>query len=227
MAHIKKTSMPTTWPVPRKGKRKRFLAVPSHATKKGISVLFLLRDVLKIARTKKEVRYMTNNKMVEVNAKIRKDEDFPLQVFDVLSLLDKKSDKKSNYRLEIVNKKFSLVEISEKEAGFKIVKIIGKKTLSSEKNKDLVQMNLADGQNILADIKFSVGDSVLIDIKKGSIIKVLELKEGAKIEIIGGKHFGEKGELVGFEKLVRGKDYEIKLEDRIVVLPYKTILVIA
>jgi ribosomal protein S4E len=55
----------------------------------------------------------------------------------------------------------------------------------------------------------------------------LPLKEGAKVEIIVGKHAGEKGELVGFEELTRGRTYVIKLEDKTVSLPYKTILVIA
>ena len=218
MAHIKKTEMPKTWPVPRKGKRKRFVAMPSHATSKGISLLFLLRDVLKVAATRKEAKYMTLNGMVMVNNRIRNDENFPLQVFDVLNLEKAKKD----YRLEIVNKKFSLVEISNKEAESKIVKIIGKKILSEGK----VQMNLDDGQNFLNKDKFSVGDSVILDTKKNTISKVLALKKGAKVEIIGGKHAGEKGELVGFEELVRGRNYEIKLKNRTVRLPYKTILVI-
>lgn len=218
MAHIKKTVMPKTWPIPRKGRGKRFVAVPSHATSKGISILFLLRDVLKIAKTKKEARYMTLNGMVKVNNQIRKDENFPVQVFDSLNL-----DKAGlNYRLDIVNKKFSLTEISAKEAESKIVKISGKKTLG--KNK--VQMNLDDGQNFISKEKFLVGDSVVLDTKKEKIVKILPLKKGAKIEVVAGKHAGEKGELVGFEDLVRGKNYEIKLEDRIVKLPYKTIFVV-
>ena len=134
--HIKKTKMPTTWPVPRKGKKKRFIAVPSHSVTKGISVLFLLRDVLKIARTRKEARHMTLNEMVKVDNKVRKDENFPVQVRGILSL-DKA---KLNYRLEIFNKKFRLVEISEKEAKTKIVKIVGKTILSGNK----IQMNLDD-----------------------------------------------------------------------------------
>jgi len=67
--HIKKTQIPKSWPVLRKGKK--FVAVPSHATTKGITLLFLLRDVLKIAKTRKEARYMTLNGMVKVNNKIR------------------------------------------------------------------------------------------------------------------------------------------------------------
>lgn len=217
--HIKKTEMPKSWPIPRKGKRKRFVAVPSHATSKGISLLFLLRDVLKLADTRKEARYMTLNGMVKVNNQLRKDENFPVQVFDSLNL----EKAKVNYRLEIINKKFQLVEISDKEAETKIVKIIGKKVLG--KNK--IQMNLDDGQNILSKEKFSVGDSILLNTKESKIVKVLPLKEGAKVEIIAGKHAGEKGKLVGFEELVRGRNYQIKLEDKTVSLPYKTILVIA
>ena len=83
MAHIKKTKMPKTWPVPRKGKGKRFVAVPSHNANKGISLLFLLRDVLKIAKTRKEVRVMTLGGMVKINNKVRADENFPVNVLDM------------------------------------------------------------------------------------------------------------------------------------------------
>lgn len=219
MAHIKKTQMPKSWPVPRKGKRKRFVAVPSHATSKGISLLFLLRDVLKLAKTRKEARYMTLNGMVEVNNKVRKDENFPVQVFDTLTF----AKAKLNYRLEIVNKKFSLAEISAKDAETKIVKITGKKVIG----KDKIQMNLDDGQNILTKEKFSVGDSVLLNTKENKIVKILPLKEGSTVEIILGKHAGEKGKIEGFEELIRGKSYVIKLKDKTVSLPYRTILVIA
>jgi len=211
--------MPKAWPVPRKGGKKRFVAVPSHATSKGISLLFLLRDVLKIAKTRKEAKHMTFNGMVKINNTVRKDENFPVQVFDTVNL----EKAKLNYRLEIVNKKYSLVEISAKEAETKIVKIVGKKTIGEDK----IQMNLDDGQNVLTKEKFSVGDSVVLNTKENKIVKVLPLKEGAKIEVILGKHAGEKGELVGFDELTRGRTYQIKLEDKTVSLPYKTILVMA
>jgi len=218
MAHIKKTKMPTSWPVPRKGRGKRFIAVPSHAVSQGISLLFLLRDVLKIVKTRKEARYMTLNGMVKVNNIIRKDENFPVRVFDSLNL----EAANLNYRLQIINKKFSLIKISDKEAENKIVKISGKKILKG----NATQMNLDDGQNVLTKEKFSIGDSVVFNSKEKKIVKILPLKEGAKVEVITGKHVGDRGELVGFEELVRGRSYLIKLNDKTVSLPYKTILVI-
>jgi small subunit ribosomal protein S4e len=193
--------------------------VPSHATSKGISLLFLLRDALKLVKTRKEAKYMTLNGMVKVNNKVRHDENFPVQVLDVVNL----EKAKLNYRLEIVNRKFNLKEVSGKDADTKIVKISGKKVIG----KDKIQMNLDDGQNIITKEKFSVGDSVLLDTKNDKIEKILPLKEGANVEIVIGKHAGEKGKLEGFEELTRGKNYIVKLEDKTVSLPYRTILVIA
>ena len=210
--------MPTTWPLPRKNHKKKFISVPSHASSKCISVLFILRDVLKLAKTRKEARYMTLTGYVKVNNKVRTDEDFPVQVFDVISL----EKAKLNYRLEIVNKKFHLTEISDKEAQTKIVKICGKKILNGGK----VQMNLDDGQNIISKDKFSVGDSVLLNTKENKIEKILSLKEGAEVEIILGKHAGNKGKLIRFENLVNGRSYVVKLNDKEVSLPFKTLLVI-
>jgi len=218
MAHIKRTKMPKTWPFPRKKKSQRFVAVPSHLPSEGVSVLFILRDILKIAKTRKEARYMTLNGLVKVNHKIRKDENFPVGVFDVLTL----EKEKKNYKLEIVNKKFKLKEVEGSDADRKIVKIIGKKILSSSK----VQMNLGDGSNFITKHKFSVGDSVVINTKENKIEKILELGKGAKVEVILGKHAGERGEFLRFEELERGRDFVVKLKKGESVLPYKSILVV-
>jgi len=214
--HIKRSKMPKTWPVPRKGTK--FVASSSHASKNGIPLLFVLRDLLKIAKTRKEAKHLILNKDVKVNHKIVRDEVFPLQVFDVLNL--EKAGK--NYVLQIVNRKFVLKEVSGKEAGKKVVKIAGKKVLPGKK----IQMNLRDGRNYVFDKDFSVGDSAIIDTEKNNIVKVLPLKEGANLEIILGKHAGEKGKLEEIKDLARGKVYRVKLKEQEVELPFKTILVI-
>src|SRR3989338_2289672 len=120
MVHLKKNKMPRTWPVQRK--KDKFVAVPSHATSKGISILFLLRDILNIAKTRKEAKFMTLNGLVKVNDIIRKNENFPVQVNDSFSLV--KSEE--YYRLEIMNKRYTLKKISEKDSQIKIIKILEK-----------------------------------------------------------------------------------------------------
>ena len=210
--------MPKAWPIPRKERTMRYIATPGHSVKKSIPLLFILRDILKIAKTRKEVRHFVLAGDVKINNQIRKNEAFPVQVFDVINL----EKTKKNYRLEIVNRKFELKEISGKEADKKIVKISGKKIL--DKNK--VQMNLEDGQNFVAKEKFSVGDSAVVNTKENKIEKILSLKDGANIEVISGKHAGEKGKLKAIENLARENVYIIKLKESEVTLPFKTILVI-
>ena len=218
MAYMRRSKMPRAWPVPRKGKGQRYIALPSHSVSKGISLLFLLRDILKIGQTRKEVKHFVQAGDVKVNGIVRKDENFPLQIFDIMSL-----DKiKKNYKLEIVNRKFQLKEVPAKEVGKKVVKISGKKIVSG----GAVQMNLEDGQNLIVKEKFGVGDSIVLNTIDHKVEKVLALKEGANVEIILGKHAGEKGKLKGFEKLKRGKNAIIKLEKGEVSLPLKTLLVI-
>ena len=214
--HLKRTEMPKEWPIARKGSK--YIAVATHAKTKSLPLLFIVRDILKLARTRKEVEYMTRNKEVKINNKARKEDTYPVQVFDTIQF--EKTGK--NYRLIISNRKFKLEEVSAKEAERKVVKIVGKKLLGGKK----IQMNLQTGENFLSNEKFFVGDSVILNTKQNKIEKVLSLKEGANVEVIVGKHAGQKGKLKTIETLARQKVYHIKLNDKEAVLPFKAILVV-
>jgi len=217
--HIKKSEMPTTWPIARKPNKKRFIAVPSHARSKGITILYILRDVLKIAATRTEAKRILLNGDVKINGVARKDEKFTVQVFDKVSL----EKVKKYYRLNILNRKFSLEEVSKEMADEKVAKVIGKVVIDSKH----IQMNLEDGTNFITKEKFNVGDSALVNFKSKKIDRILPLKKDANVEIISGKHAGEKGKLISFEELVRGKNYKVKLEDgHEVTLPLKTFFVV-
>lgn len=212
----KRNSMPREWPVERKGTK--YITLSNHSSVKSIPLLVVLRDILGIAKTKREAKYILFNEEIKVNNKIRKDEKYPVQAFDSIHI--EKLGK--NYKMIIENKKFKLVEVSDAESNKKIIKIIGKKLLG----KGVLQMNLEDGQNILTKDKFSVNDSIVMNTKDNKIVKILPLKEGANIEVISGKHAGEKGKLKSINVLERGKKYLIKLKEKEVELPIKTILVI-
>ena len=216
--HTKRSTMSKTWPVERKNTKKRFVARARHSSNNAISLLALMRDVLGIASSRKEVKKIVYQGDVLVNGIVRKDDVFPVNAFDTISL--EKLGK--YYRLDIINKKFSLTEIDAKEAGERIFKIAGKKILGKGK----VQMNLEGGINLVYDKAFNVGDSVIYSCKDKKITKVIPLKKGSKVEIISGKHAGEEGVINEIAELKRGKVYEIKLEDKVVELPYKTLLVV-
>jgi len=103
---------------------------------------------------------------------------------------------------------------------FKISKIINKKILKGKK----IQLNLGDGRNFLSDIKCSVNDSVLIDLKKRKIEKCLPLKEKAEILVFAGKHSGKKGKINKMD--LKKKTAELLFKDGKINVLIKQLIVI-
>ena len=213
--HTKRTSMPKEWPVERKGSK--YILVADHAKKSGVPVLFIIRNLLKLARTRKETKHILHEGYVKVNGKVRKSEGFPVKIFDIIEF-DKLG---KSYKLDIKNNKFILKEVSGKETERKTIKISGKKVIG--KNK--IQINLEDGHNFISKENCSVGDSVVISTKEGKIEKVLKLKEGAKLYVVSGKHSGEEGKLKEVDSKQKIKRFVVQLKDKTVELPLKTIMV--
>lgn len=190
MGHLKRQSVSKNWPIIRKGNT--FVVKP--ISKKGIPLLIVLRELLKIAQTREEVKTAIQKKYLLVNNREVKDEKIGMTLFDTLSILPSKI----YYRLEFSEKgKFELKEIKENEANKKIAKIINKRTLTGGK----IQLNLNDGGNFLADPKFSceTNDSAVINFKDKKIEKCLPLKEKSKVIVLAGKHSGKIGQI---EKII-------------------------
>lgn len=186
MKHLKRQTVPKNWPIPRKGTK--YVVKPTFGSTKGVPLLILLRDMLKIAQNRKEVKRALYLKQVLINGIPAKDEKQGIQLFDKLGLVPTKK----YYKLTLSSKgKFAAEEIKESEANQKVARIINKRILKGKK----VQLNLSDGRNYLSDINCKVNDSVSIDFAKKKISKCLPLKEGAKIVVIAGKHAGERGTL--------------------------------
>ncbi|MCA9487662.1 MAG: KOW motif-containing protein [Nanoarchaeota archaeon] len=181
MSHSKINATPKTWPIPRKGKT--FIVNPKST---GIPLIVIMRDILNLVGTRKELKRIIHEKNITVSGKEVYDEKKNIELFDTISL----KPLKKSYRLTFDEKgKYSLEEIKDSDALSKISKIVNKKTLKKKKS----QINLFDGRNYLTDQKVSVNDSVLIDLKGHSIKKVLPFKEKANVLVIGGKHTGKIG----------------------------------
>lgn len=182
--HLKRQAVPKSWPVPRKGTT--FVVKPNANLEKGIPVLIAVRDLLKIAKNRKEVKKAINAKNILVNGKVPKDERNSVSLFDVLTIVPSKE----NYKITLKeNGKFNAEKISDKDAGHKISKVIGKKVLKGKK----IQLNLSDGRNVLFDKDCKINDSVLFDFSKKKIEKIIPLKEKSSVIVFAGKHAGKKG----------------------------------
>jgi small subunit ribosomal protein S4e len=189
--HLKRIGMPKSWPTKRKGIK--FIAKPRpgpHKQKECITIRILLKDILNLAKTSKEVKRILNTNTFLVDNIIRKDSRFPLGVMDTILVNNK------HYRL-ILNKKgkFKLLPIKKEELQEKISKIIGKRILKKKKT----QINFYDGKNLIVEKdSYKPGDSVILS--KKVIKKHLKFEKGAIIYITGGKHIGEIGKLEEIKK---------------------------
>lgn len=190
--HLNRKKAPITWPIPKKGTK----YIAAGMGEKSIPLYIIIRDVMKMAETRKEVKKILNEKIVRVNGKIVRNEKYPLSLYDILSLKDK------NYRIILKNKKFGIEET--KETNKKVVKVIGKKILKGKK----IQINLSDGRNYLVKEKIDIGDSVVIDLINRKIIEVLKFEKGKKVLVIKGKHIGK----IGIIEEIEDKNCKIKVD---------------
>lgn len=215
MSYLKRQKMPKSWPIPRKGTA--YVVSPSSGLSKGIPLLIILRDILKITKDRKEAKKAIKSKKIMLNKKEIFEERSLVNLFDVISILPSKK----NYRLILSEKgKFAVEEITEGDSLKKTSKIINKKKIKTGK----VQINLIDGRNILSDLKANVNDSVVFLFEKRKIEKILPLKEGASVLIFAGKHIGEKGKIKSIDnekKMVEielgGKPTKVLIKQLIVV----------
>ncbi len=217
--HLKRQKVPKTWPIHRKGTI--FVVRPNSNLKKGVPILIVLRDMLKVAQNRKEVKRAIHLKQILINSRNARDEKNSVTLFDVITLISGKDKAKKSYRMGLSEKgKFNVEEIKETEANKKVAKIINKKTLKKKKT----QLNLSDGGNFLSNIKCNVNDSVLISLKDKQIEKCLELKEKSKVIVSGGKHSGQVGTIT--KMMPERKMAKITTKEKRITVLIKQLMVI-
>ena len=213
--HLKRQKAPKRWPIPRKGTT--FVVRPNFNPQRGVPLLVVLRDMLKVCQNRKEVKNAIHEKRILHNNKLATDDKNSALLFDTISIIPSKK----HYRL-VLSKlgKYSLEEIKESELNNKIAKIINKKTLKGKK----VQLNLRGGGNFISEIKCDTGDSAIINFKNKKIDKCLPLKDKAKVVVFDGKHAGKQGEinkLMPERKMaklnVEGKEINVLIKQLMVV----------
>ncbi len=182
--HIKRKTIGNFWPVPKTGDK--YMAVPLHEQRSAVPLILVMRDMLKLVKTKKELKKLLNEKKILVNERIVRETNYPVCLFDSVGI----PSIKKFYRINLKNK-FELVEITEADSGKKIYEIIGKTILPGKK----IQLNFNQGRNILTSEKANVGDYALIDLAKNKINKLISLDKGVEVLVIAGKHSGEEGKI--------------------------------
>ena len=212
MKHMKRQRAPKNWPIERKGTT--FVVSGDY---KGIPLLIAIRNILKLAKNKKEVKRALLKKEILISNKPAKKEKEMIKFLDTLTIVPSKK----NYRL-ILSKsgKFDLKEIKENEKSRKVSGIIGKKILKGKRT----QINLFDGRNFLYEKTCKVNDSALINLEKNYIEKILPLKNEAKIIIVGGKHTGKEGKIKTINKKLKTAEVDVGNEVYNILIKQLTVI---
>ena len=192
--HLTRAKVSKKWPIPRKGTK--YVARPFRDINSGVSVVVAIRDMLKLAKTSREVKHMVHNKLIKINDKTVGDIKECVRLFDIMD-----SDKR--YKLIVLPT--GRFNFEESKNDFILSKVLNKRLVKSGK----IQLNLYNGENVISDKKINVGDSVELDFDC-KIRKVLPLKEGAKILVSSGKNIGRHGTV----RFIDGKKVNAVLDNK-------------
>ena len=85
--HLKRLAMPRSWPLPRKTSVWVTRPTPgAHSLEHCMPITLVIRDVLGMARTAREVRFILPNELAQVDGRVVKDTRRGVGLMDVLTL---------------------------------------------------------------------------------------------------------------------------------------------
>jgi small subunit ribosomal protein S4e len=187
--HLKRLAMPRSWPLPRK--TTVWVTRPSpgaHSLELCMPITLVVRDVLGMAKTAREVRFILHNELAQVDGRVVKDTRRGVGLMDVLSVGDE------HFRCVLDhNGRLRYRPISAAEASWKVCRIEGKTTIKGGQT----QLNLHDGRNIIVDDPqaYSTGDSLKLNLPDQKILEHIRFGEGTRCFLIGGAHVGSTAEV--------------------------------
>lgn len=173
----------------------------THPRNKSISLVVLLRDVLKLAGTSKEATTLVKSGKILVDGKVVKEHKFPIGYMDLISI----PEINMTYYIDLDHKGRFVAKRDDKRKN-KLLRLKNRKTLA----KDKYQLTFSDGRTLLSNEVYKTGDSLLLSMPDMKIIEHLPLKEGSNCRIIGGTRAGMYGKV---KSIVAGStNYRTKIE---------------
>lgn len=169
----------------------------------SVALGVVVRNYTKLVNTMREAKKILSNGDVKVNGVIRKKHQFPVGLFDLISIPRQKL-----FYIMLFDKKGRLVlNELDSENKEKICKVTNKVM-----TKKGVQLTTNDARTFVG-VKANVGDSLKISLPEGKIKEVLEFKEGMIAYITKGAHCSKTAKISSVvEGSIRKKEL-VKLSD--------------
>lgn len=197
--HIKRIRIPVYWrggrktfywaTTPKPGRHKKFHCIPMQS---------LLRDVIGVAGTAREVKTILKTKQVELDGEVCTDHQIGVGLLDVVGLGGK------FYRIVPFKLGLKPIEIPATDADKKLLRIVKKVSVKGKKTS----LTTHDGRTfVVADGKpYSIGDSLVYSFKERKATGHIKLAADSLALIFDGTHRGEIAKVVGLQHNVNGPD---------------------
>ena len=206
-SHMKRLTMPRSWPLPRKSSV--WIQKPNpcgHPLDLCMPMGVILRDVLGVAQNRREAKKILHSKLVKVDGAIETDIGRGVGLMDVLTVGD------VSYKCVLdTNGKLRYRTIPAKEALTKICRVMGRTTIKGAKT----QVHLHDGRNLLfnENPEYKTGDSLVISLPDQEVKSYHKFEEGSIAYLTGGNHIGELATVRGQDIKRSSKANEVQFDD--------------
>ena len=201
--HLKRLPAPGFWPIHRKAHQWIVKPQPGpHSQDRCLPLLLVVREMLQIARTRREARRLLSRGNIRVDGRIRRNDDFPVGIMDVIEV---PAMQKSYRVLPSQRRGLTLHSIPDQEKDFKLCQIVNKTCIKGGH----IQLNLNDGRNVLIRVAnpqdsredvYHTFDTLKIQIPDTEIMDSLKFEEGAIAIVTSGKNIGRWGEIKQIER---------------------------
>ncbi len=212
---LKRERAPAFWPIHRKEVTWATRTMPGpHPREKSLPLVLIVREVLGYAKTAREAIRIIKESKVKVDGVVRRDHRFPLGLMDVVQIqgLDQV------FRvLPKPGRGLALTPIGEAEAGHKLCRIVGKRTI----NNKTLQVNLHDGRNILVqsgeagrktDEGFKVGGALQLALPSQKIVKYIPFQTGVIGLVTDGRNEGLYGKIASISPGTYARPKIVRIE---------------
>lgn len=174
----------------------------------------VIREILGLAKTAREAIHIINTGTVKVDGAIRRDHRFPVGLMDVLQI----EGAAETFRvLPKPNTGLTPTPIEQKEAGFKLCKIVGKKNIPGGR----IQLNFHDGRNMLIEARdprqktsedYAVGGAIQLGIPGQKIMAQVPFQAGALGLVVDGRNQGLVGRIESITPGTHARDRSVRIE---------------
>jgi small subunit ribosomal protein S4e len=202
---MKRISAPRQWDIARK--EARFITKPSpgtHPIEKCYSLAVVLRDLLGMVATQKEVMQVLTRGEVLVDGAPRHDPGFPVGLFDVVSI------PKEGKSFRLVPSPDGLVpkDIVSTEAGTKLCRVKSKVKIAGGH----IQFGFHDGRSLLDDkLVASCGDTVVMRVPVQTVVDSVKLAKGSTGLVVSGERAGQVGRIIAVKKGTSSREKMVAL----------------